>query len=278
MVWAQETFSPVRKALQELVKRVEIGDAKAMYDLARLHDSGYDSISRDTLRSTALYLASAEKGYAPAMNFIGFRYYKGEGVIQNTDSAIYWIRHAAEKGDITAAANLGYLLTESTLIPHDFEEAEKWLLIASEEGVTEAQIKLAEMMKDKWAALPSDSALKLGKSYYLGKAPVIGVELLEVASHYNDPKALALLGDAYAKGIGVPYNHQKSIDFFYKAAIGGDPSAMFVIAEMLDIFPDALSSDTILRENNNAGYWYEKAASSGVTDSDKAYELLYSLP
>ena len=279
-VWAQDEVKRQRDALQDLIEKAYGGDAKALYDLAYLHDIGYDSIPVDSLRSTLLYLQSAEKGYPPAMNFLGFRYYTGEAINKNIDSAIYWIRKAADSGDITAAANLGYLLTESDEIPHDYIEASKWLTIAVQEGVTDAQLKLLDIKKEEWLNLTPDSALVLGAKYYTGKAPIIGTEILQTASLGGIPKADALLGDAYSKGIGVPYDHQKAIDHFLKAAKGGDPSAQFVIGELLEIFPDALNNQPGMENTDMIfpDYWLNKAAENGVTDSESAYQHLITIP
>ena len=285
-LWAQEKTSDIskREALQKLVARADSGDAKALYDLARLHDFGYDSIGVDSIRSTALYLESAYRGYAPARNFIGFRYYKGEIVDKNIDSALYWIRLAAEDGDITAAANMAYLLTELPDIPQDSIEAEKWLKIAAEAGVNEAQIKYSEIKKNEWDSLPPDSALKIGLNYYLDKAPILGTTLLKIAAKEANAQAMALLGDAYSKGLGVPYDHHKSVDYFYRSALGGNPSAQFIIAELLEFFPDqklTFSDSTNSQSSDevySAIYWYERAAESGVTDSEEAYRQLITLP
>ena len=94
----------------------------------------------------------------------------------------------------------------------------------------------------------------------------------------GSPRANALLGDAYSKGIGVPYNHQKSIDNFYKAALEGDPSAQFILAELLEIFPDILKNTTtehLEEEFYLPSYWYARAAEAGITDSESAYQRLY---
>ena len=271
-LWAQEELTPTRIALRELAGKAEAGDPKSLYDLAKLHDTGYDSIPKDSVRSTAMYLKSAEKGYAPAMNFIGFRYYNGEIVNKDLDSAVYWIRRAAEDGDITAAANLGYLLLDSPEIEHDTVEASKWLMVAAEEGVVGPQHRLIEINKVEWDELPADSALNLGLKYYLGKAPVLGFNFIKIATKGAIPRAYALLGDAYSRGIGVPYDHQKSVDNFFKAAMMGDPSAQFIIAELLDFFPDADQS------SQGAAYWHEKAESQGISDSESAYSRLFTLP
>lgn len=306
-MWAASSDSDRRMALRQLVERANDGDPKSLFDLARLHDTGYDSILQDTLRSNALYLISAEKGYAPARNFIGFRYYNGDGFNRNIDSALYWIQKAADDGDITAASNLGYLLSQGSDIPHDYQAALAWLKKAAEaglptaialladmkrqglgcnpdtlaavslyeqasdRGVGDAQLKLLAMMGFKWKSLPADSALVLGMKYYTGSAPVAGVDLLEHAADADNPKALALLGDAYSRGIGVEYDHDKSIDYFFKAAQAGDPSAQFIIAELLEFFPDAIDTEP-------AKYWYNLAEKAGITDSESAYNLLFSLP
>lgn len=280
---AQEKTERERTALYNLIERADAGDAKAMFDLARLYDMGYDSIPVDSVRSIELYLNSAEKGYAPAMNYVGFRYYSGSGVKKDIDSAFYWIRAAADKGDITAAANLGFLLTESEFFPHDENEARKWITIAAEGGVREAQYKLIEIMDSEWKEISGDSALMMGMKYYLGKAPILGVELIKKAAAQKNHQALAILGDAYSKGIGVPYDHQKSIEYFYLAAQEGNPSAQFIIGEMLEIFPESLpfteeKDSGALEDLSTPFYWYEKAAENGVTDAESAYRLLYSYP
>lgn len=279
-IYAEEPDNRQREALRQLIERAESGDAKAMYDLARLLENGYDTLPKDSLRSLALYMESASKGYAPAQNYIGFKYYNGDGVQKDIDSSLFWIRSAAEAGDITAAANLGYLLTDSPDIPHDEEEALKWLTIASEVGVPEAQMKLVGLMKEKWETLPPDSALYLGVRYYTGRAPIAGTKLLEIAANQNISKAKAMLGDAFSKGLGVPYDHQKSIDYFFEAAQEGDPSAQFIIGEMLEIFPDALDNKGIRADQieSSSQYWFQKSESQGVNDAESAYEKLFSLP
>lgn len=282
-IWAHDQKSEDRLSLTGLMERAEKGDAKALYEVARLYESGYDSISVDSIKSILYYKLSADKGYAPAMNYLGYKYYLGSGVRRDVDSALYLIRKAAGEGDITAAANLGYLLTESKDFPHDEEEATKWISIAAEGGIMQAQFKMIEIMGNTWKDLSVDSALNLGMKYYLNKAPVMGIKLIQLAADKKTPKALALLGDAYSKGRGVPYDHKKSTEYFYMAACEGDPSAQFIIAEMLEIFPEALQSiekrnPTNDKDFESPSFWYEKAAQSGVKDAESAYRELLAIP
>lgn len=235
-MWAQNSVNPHEDALQKLFENADAGEPEALYRLARLYETGFDTIQKDSLKSMALYFSAAEKGFAPAMNYIGFKIYNEKIPEQSLDSALYWIRKAAYQGDVTAAANLGYLLTEGPEIANDDSEALDWLAVAADGGMPAAQMKL-----------------------------------VEVAERLGTPKALALLGDAYSKGRGVVYDHEKSIRYFYEAALGGNASAQFIVAELLDFFPDTLKEES-------AEFWYDMAALGGVTDSESAYSQLYSLP
>ncbi|MDE6768364.1 MAG: sel1 repeat family protein [Muribaculaceae bacterium] len=369
-------ISKQRLAVREVAAKAVAGDPKALYDLAMLHDMGYDSIPVDSVRSTLLYRLSAEAGYAPAQNYLGFRYFNGEAVHQDVDSALYWMAKAAGNGDAKAANNLGYLLANSEKVTRDYPQAIYWLTKAADAGLPagmsqladlyrmghgctpdtaraealytraiqaglhDAELKLLAMKGNQWLALSPDSALSLGKYHYSHGAPVIAVTLFENVASYKDnecpptsekevstdevnqtaaqaissncvvynaaTKALALLGDAYSRGLGVEYDHDRSVALFYEAALRGDPSAEFVIAELLDIFPDALDAITPTQDINlnhassnppqtihhpnpsnitstssnnsdidpsqltNAAYWYERAAAQGITDAATA--------
>lgn len=277
-VWARDDYNSREDVPQELSKRVNEGDSVAMFVLARMMETGKDRVlsKQDSSDILSLYKSSAAAGYGPAMNYLGFRYYKGDGLKHDVDSAIFWIKKAADLGDITAATNLGYLFLESPEIPRDETEAVKWLAKAAEAGVNEAQFKLIELKEDEWRKLPLDSVLNLGINYYTAKSPIMGVHLIEIAAESENPKALALLGDAYSKGLGVPYDHKKSNEYFFRAAKDGDPSAQFIVGELLEIFPDIfVDRDDEIEEISNPQFWYDKAAAQGVNDSQRAFTLLY---
>lgn len=325
-----DTLTERRAALRALAEKAEGGDAAALYHLATLHDTGYDSIEVDSARSTLLYRLSAEKGYAPAMNYLGFRYFNGEYVAQDVDSALYWMAKAAGAGDAKAANNLGFLLANSDKVARDYHQAFYWLSRAAQAGLPagesqladlyrnglgtekdtakaevlynraiagglrDAELKLLSMKGRDWETLPPDSALMLGRYYYSHNAPFIGVTLFENAAAYDNADALALLGDAYSRGVGVEYNHHRSLEYFLRAALLGQPSAEFVVGELLDIFPDALSdsvAQTVIKRymphsspqeaarNDSAGiasaqYWYDKASGAGITDAEGASRRL----
>ena len=264
---------------------------------------------------------AAEEGNAEARNYLGFRYYNGDGVARDIDSALFWIKKAASQGDVKAAGNLGYLLSQAPDVEHDYGEAIHWLQIAVDSGlptaytqlgdmyrqghgcapdtamavrlyekaislrIADAQQRLLSMMGYKWKELPADSALSLGLKYYPEFAPIAGIDLIENAAQACNPQALALLGDAYSRGIGVPYNHDLSVKYFIEGAIAGNPSAEYILAEMLEFFPDIMEEtggeiqggiNTSEDEFKTAGYWYTKAKEAGITNAEDAYKALFS--
>lgn len=309
-------------AVRRLAEEAASGNPEAMFHLARLHETGYDSIAVDSVRATILYRIAAEKGNAKAQNYIGFRYYTGEAVNRNIDSAIYWISKAADAGDLSAANNLGYLYAEGEGVRKDYGKAIAWLSKAAEAGVPAAEIRLADMLKEgtgtppdtlnaerlyrsaishrlydaelklipmmteKWETLSPDSGVMLGKDYHKLGAHRVGAVLFKIAAGKGNRDGLALMGDAYSRGDGVRYDHDKGMKYYLEAAMLGHPSAQFIIAELLEMFPDALKgieSDEISQleagisadELNSPSFWYTRAAESGVKNAVEAETRLW---
>ena len=301
---------------------LEPQDSEVLYETALIYEKGNDSVMADPTKSTYFYRMAAMKGHTGAQNYLGFRYYNGEGIKQNVDSALFWIRKAAEAGDVKAAGNLGFLLTKAPDVPHDYEEGFRWLSLAVDSGLPVAYTQLADlyrnglgcdpdtlkaielydrainarigdapqrllaMMGYKWKELSPDSALNLGLKYYPAPAPIVGIDLIENAAEKNEPRAIALLADAYSRGLTVEYNHDLSNFYFLKAALLGNPSAQYIIAELLEFFPDALDDfeelysqqeDTPFPpEMKTADFWYLKAEENGVVNAEQAYTALFA--
>lgn len=306
-----------RGPLEEIVEKASEGDGAALYILATLHDRGFDTIPVDSVRSTELYRLAAEKGNVEAMNYLGFRLLSGEvsAIGRDADEGFQWLERAADAGDLKAASNIGWLFMEGKYLTRDYAEAAYWFDKAArgglpiarsllgdlyrdglgmapdslkadslyreafESGLADAGYKLADLRKNHYSGLSSRALTQEGLYYYLRSAPSEGVKLFYEAMEKGDAKAMALLGDAYSRAIGVPYDHDLSMKYFLEAALAGDPSAEFVIGELLDIFPDALDS---LEEAGleipslSPTYWYEKAAESGVSDAEEATRRLLS--
>ncbi|PID73282.1 MAG: hypothetical protein CSB33_04750 [Desulfobacterales bacterium] len=96
------------------------------------HDASANDVHEEKRISALVSLA--EKDPRAAYD-LGLRYFRGDGVRQDSYQAIQWMRTAAERGNLDAQKALGRLyLTGLEEMGPDPQEAEKWLLIASSRG------------------------------------------------------------------------------------------------------------------------------------------------
>lgn len=93
--------------------------------------------------------ALAEKDPRAAYD-LGLRYFRGDGVEQNSFRALEWMRSAGERGDLAAQSALGrfYLAGLEEMGP-DPIEAERWLTAAASRGDKEAGRLLAQARRAK---------------------------------------------------------------------------------------------------------------------------------
>lgn len=76
---------------------------------------------------------------------LGLRYFRGDGVRQDSYQALQWMRDAAERGDLRAQLAVGrFYLMGLEEMGSDPAEAEKWLSIAAGRGSKEAKKLLGE--------------------------------------------------------------------------------------------------------------------------------------
>ena len=219
--------------------------------------------------------------------------------------AFRYLSRAAEQQAPTAMSMLGDLYRDGRAVNADTLKAASLYEGAASRGLPDAQLRLISLMGSRWEKLPADSALRLGLKYYTTYAPAAGVVLFEHASTASNStdiapdtiplasdsptlssanpqaRAFALLGNAFSRGNGVKYDHDKSLACYARAAREGNPSAMYVLAETLDMFPDALSDIVTLKSSEE---WLadprelrRKAASAGITDAASANRALFTL-
>ncbi|MBD5371374.1 MAG: sel1 repeat family protein [Bacteroides sp.] len=301
---AQATPDP-REALARMAERAEAGDAEAQYRLSLLHERGFDSIPADSVRARSLLERSARGGYLPAQNLLGFTLIR-EG---EPDLGLQWIERAGMAGDPKAQSNIGYLLVAGEGVERDPEKGAWWLAQAAANGVPQAASMLGDLYAEGIgvgqdtakadslyrtaflagipdAAVKSESlrtspgtpAERLDRAilYYTHGAPALGVRLLNTLvgpSEATEPHirgaASALLGDAYTRAQGVPYSHELSTRHYLEAARLGNPAAEFIIAELLEIFPDAVDDPSL-----SADELRRRAAAQGVLTAEDASRRL----
>lgn len=100
-------------------------------------------------QQAAKLVALAEKDPRAAYD-LGLRYFRGDGVRQDSYQALKWMRDAAERGNLKAQTAVGRLyLMGLEEMGSDPAEAEKWLSIAAGRGDKEAKSLLAQATRAK---------------------------------------------------------------------------------------------------------------------------------
>ncbi|QEI06479.1 sel1 repeat family protein [Pigmentiphaga aceris] len=81
---------------------------------------------------------------------LGLRYFRGDGVRQDSYQALVWMRKAGEGGDLQAQKALGgFYLAGLEEMGADPREAEKWLTLAAGRGDEESRALLAQASEAK---------------------------------------------------------------------------------------------------------------------------------
>lgn len=337
----------MRRSYEAFEQRAESGDAEALYRLALILEKGYDTIPADTLRAISLLHRSALQRYAPACNYLGFLYQRGDMIEANLDSAIRYIEIAAAAGDARADHNLAYLLMNDSaataiIAPHNDKVAIDSLALyhlrrASDAGLPaamtmladcyavgrlvakdtlqaidlyhraisrnfgDARLRLLNMMWNKWSCLPSSELFDIALNYWGEGESFIATTLLSQLTSRIDPmtllampettdristqngeiereklgRAYAILGYAHSLGEGVKYDYQLANRLMAYASVLGDPAACSIMAETLEIFPDALQQMADpLPASLQIDRLRARAHRSGIDTAEKALQIL----
>jgi TPR repeat protein len=173
-------FGPTVPVSQSRAKILaEEGDRAAQYDLGVLYEQGWqmfrwagcDATHPGCLRAVLAtestrenlvppgpttdceeaafwFWKAAEQGHVEAAMSLGWMYAKGEGVDQDCAVAAHWYCKASIHGNVFAASelvDLGTLYADGTGVPQSDAEAARLYRVAADQGLAEAQARLAYM-------------------------------------------------------------------------------------------------------------------------------------
>ena len=300
------------EVLRKVRLRADSGDPEALYHLSQLYERGYDSIPGDSLLADSLLQRSAAAGYLPAQNYLGYQRIRagkpdeglqwleraaiagdpkaqsnigyllleGKQVQPDDEKAAFWLRRASDAGVAAASSMLGDLYRDGRGVPQDSTEAAALYRAALDAGLTVAAYKLQALEAERWMTLSAPEQLDVALYLYPARAPQVAIPLLERLASGNDDipapfraRALALLGDACTRALGVAYDHDRSLRYYWESARLGYAPAQFVVSELLEIFPDALDPLTSLPPT--ADELRSAAAIGGVTTAAEATAMLF---
>ncbi|OPZ92571.1 MAG: Stage V sporulation protein K [Firmicutes bacterium ADurb.Bin419] len=149
-------------ALKSFEKAIDLGchDAKEDYDRVKGALSAQEAYQiakkyeedNKIERALELFVFSANQGYTPANNDVGWLYAHVLGTQEDCIKAVEWFRKGADKNNAAATNNLGNCYEDGTGVDQSKREALKLYKLASELGSDVAQrnyVRLAEEIGEK---------------------------------------------------------------------------------------------------------------------------------
>jgi len=237
----------------ELVKKAEVGDARAQNDLGLCYLNG-DGVTQDykesmkwSLKSIESFHAQMEKtveashaqmekalsatmqiykpelvkkaeaGDANAQNDLASCYYNGKGVTQDDKEAVKWWTRGAEQGNARAQYRLGLCYLRGEGLAKDEKEAVKWFAKSVEKGNATAQYNLA---------------LCYANGQGVGKDEKEAVKWFAKSAEQGNATAQYNLGVCYANGQGVGKDEKEAVKWLRKSAEQGLPEAKEAIEKL----------------------------------------------
>ena len=166
-----------KESVRGLKKRMEAGDAHAMFSLGCYYSAGVFGLTRDRTKALELWHRACKLGCAEAYYDIGNAYYFGEGVERDNKKADHYFELAAMQGSVYARHNLGVFEDHAG----NWDRAIKHYMIAAGGGDNESVKNIQQLYRDGHATKEDyTKALRAYQSY-----------LDEIRSDQRDQAAVA---------------------------------------------------------------------------------------
>ena len=165
--------------IERIKKRIEAGDANAMFTLGCFYSKGEIGLPRDLSKALELWHRAGELGYAGAYYNIGHAYYFGEGVERDQEKANHYFELAAMKGHAIARHNLGYFEYEKS----NWDRAIKHYMIAAGGGWNGSVKNIQQLFMDGHASKDDYTKALLAYQAYLEE---VRSEQRDKAAAYSD--------------------------------------------------------------------------------------------
>jgi TPR repeat protein len=229
------------------------GDAQAQFALATDYIDGR-GIGQDYGQAVIWYRKSADQGYAPALNQLGYMHQHKFGLPRDYKRALYYYRLAADKGNARAEYNLGAMYQGGLQVRRDYKQAFAWYRKAADQNLADAENEVGYFYQCGWG-VKRDYAQALD---WYGRA----------ASH-GSSNAETNLGFMAEKGWGEPQSYEQAFSWYYTAAEHGNAEAMENIGYN---FQNAVGVDV---DYAKAWSWLVQAAALGSATAENQLGWMY---
>ncbi len=239
------------KALSLYEQAAALGDAKAMYNIARLYVTG-EGVEVNYETAAAWFLKSAQAGETAAMFTVGIMYAGGTGFAQDGAAAVEWLQKAADAGKTEAMYYLGLIYVGGEGVPTDCALAMEWFQKAAAAGHVGA-------------------LYDIGLMYYNGEG--VEQDYLQAAQWFlkaaekGNTDAMNLLSQMYMSGLGVEQDISEGVAWLDRAN-GREPDPnRVVIVDGKIVSPSDGTADKMAQE------WYEKGMALVAGEDESLWDV-----
>lgn len=198
---------------------------------------------------------SAERGDAIAQYKLGCYYVEGETIKHSSlEEAIRWWRKAAEQGLVEAQEKIAHEYYIGYGVPKSIHEAVKWWQKAAEQGNANAEYELGCCFMNGEV---------VSQSYYEA------ARWWQKAAEQGHIKAQFNLGVCYEEGKGVEQSNSDAFKYYYKAAEQGHVAAQYNVGVFY------FNGKGVTKSLKEAVPWWRKAAGKGFTNAQFNLGLCY---
>jgi len=184
----------------------EQGNGDAQFNLSLIY-----SINKDAKKAFFWGLKAAEKGVIQAYHNVSRWYKEGEGVSQNYEKALFWLKKRAEEDDNPSIQyDLAMMYFNGQGAQQNVELGFLWMEKAAEQNYIEAQYKLSML-------------------YYRRENTEKTLFWLKKAAENDHSDAQFILARKLIDGDGVEQNTEKALYWMKKAAELGHENAVNII-------------------------------------------------
>ncbi|SDR36642.1 hypothetical protein SAMN05443245_5130 [Paraburkholderia fungorum] len=182
------------------------------------HDEFAAILAGPPAQAAAWVAAAAHNGIVEAQAVYGQYLLDGHGVERNTDEAFTWFRHAARRDHPMAMNMLGRCYEHGWGTARCAPVAVYWYRLAAQAGLD-------------WGMYNYASALALGNGITCDRAQAL--QWFQRATGLGHTKSLNFIGSFYEDGWEVDADIDIALDFYHRAAQGGDFRGQFNYARLM---------------------------------------------
>ena len=207
----EKSFKYYQKALQGFLQ-IELLAKKIkpylQYQIGMIYFKGLGT-PIDNQKAAEYFEKSAELGNQYAKRLLALEYISGKNFEQNIDKGISLLTECTDSGDVFSCYKLGNLYLRGEIVNQDLDKAEKYLLFAEDNEITQYALGKLYLQKEKYdiekavSYFEKSAEKNMWSSYQLGRLYLFGADSLEKcrekAVHYLNLSAEQ--GNEYAQSI-----------------------------------------------------------------------------